>query len=199
MKRYLLIICALLAIGLGAEAQNANRNGFFFEGAGGLVFGNRPYTNLDDYNDMYEDVNVLDNMFIIKTSRKSKTTYGFGFNLAAGYRWAVSRSFAVDLKAKCQDATYHFKETSLVDLMVGARYYTPDFGGNKSVYINLGTGGGLFTDKSKFAIPYEAGVGINLSNHFYMGLAWDGQFAFAHKFEYGRHYGIASIKLGFKI
>lgn len=198
------MISAIILVGLSTKAQNANQSGLFFEGGAGLVFGDRPISNLDErgsnwMDDIFQEVETSTIGFTIDTYRKSKVTYGFGFNVAAGYRWSVSRAFAIDLKAKFQDATYRFGESAIGNVIVGGRYYTPEFGGNKSIYINVGTGCGFFIDKGKVALPYEIGIGFNINNHLNLGLSWDAQYSFADKYIYGKHFGIACIKLGFRI
>lgn len=199
MRKRLVLITLFVCAFFIVHAQNANRSGFFVEAGVGGVTGDRPVTNLDERDDVIESGEFIGENFVtIKVERKKKAFYGLGFNAAAGYRWHIARHFAADAKVKFNDATYRFKETSQIDVMLGLRYMSHDFGGNKSIYANAGIGAGFFPDESTFCLPYEVGAGINFSNHFYAGLIWDAQVSFADKFIYGKNYGIIGIKAGFR-
>lgn len=205
MKKFLfLLTVVLLSMTMNSlKAQNANRNGFFIEGGIGAVMGDRPVTNLSELDDIYEEADGFKfdggDSFNIVDYRKAKKTYGLGANIAFGYRLAFSSHMAFDLKVKAKDATYRFNQTLLAELGIGLRYISTDFGGNKSMYVNIGSGFGMFLDNQKIAVPYEVGVGINLSNHFYTGLNWDAQYSLADKWIFGKHYGSLGIQFGFRL
>lgn len=99
--------------------------------------------------------------------------YGNGDRMSTtldiGYRWAFNTHLALDAKVK---ASIPFDAESLgIGIMPGLRYTSAELGNsNKSIYVSVGLGCNFYS----LGAFYDVEFGLNLSNHFYLGLRHDG-------------------------
>lgn len=154
MKRIILIIASILFLVTGAQAQMANRRGFFIELQGGSAFGEVLTRN---YNYNYSPY------------LKGGAVGGIDF----GYRFRTSNSFAFELKLGYWTDFSEVKYTTSMNFQPGIRWTSKEFGSsNISMFIALNAGmGAVFGEELAATFPIELGVGANFTNHFYGGLA----------------------------
>lgn len=202
---FLLVFCVLAT--RAATAQNANRSGFFIEGAVGGTTGNTPRTSygLDNENlTMYH-------------------AHGTAVNFALGFRARISSYAAYEFSLEAQSPVDAFKTQPVFKVMpLSFRFTTKEFWRNYSFYINFRIGGAI-GNKGEFygsdplqddniidvnlfrgmsaGAAYQIGVGINLSNHFYAGFSWDAQLMFQQIRNLepeNIHWGMTGLRLGYR-
>ncbi len=157
MKRILLAFITIAMLGcLAANAQSANRKGFFVDLRGGGVMGTVYQSDEEVVNEYMKG--------------------GFDLGLGAGYRWATSKSWAVQAKIDLSDnlsapSDYKGDLLSLAALL-GVRWTSSDFANNKSAFVGVGTGFGLnpLAYDTGVYVPIEIEVGINLTNKIAVGV-----------------------------
>lgn len=187
MKRLIIMIVAVAAVALGTVAQNANRSGFFVELGGGAIAGS-PYVYFGK-----EDGAVLK---------------GFDASLGLGYRYALGRACAVEMKLQISAGINdNIDDSSVISFMPGFRYTTRELFGNSSMYLgfNLGTCkfGGDYDPSAFDTYYYDNGgegwgfsygltAGLNITSSWYAGLFWDGNVCS------GTHWGVVGIRGGFR-
>lgn len=219
MKKLLFIFAAIL-IAIGAQAQNANRGGFFLElGIGGTVSDMpRIGLQLDKNNSLY-----------------AIHTAGAKFDVALGARASMkNRHWAYEVRLEFESTTEHTVPNLAGKLLpVSFRYTSGELFGNMSIYATFGLGAAIansgndihYTDfksgliwkpgenneeaiiKSPFSAgisvgpAYTVGVGLNITSHLYAGFAWDAQFMInscrATESE-TLHYGSCGFRLGYR-
>lgn len=150
MKRILFTLITALFLGvLGANAQSANRKGFFMELQGGQTIG-----------DVYRSRND-----------KNYLKGGMDLGLNIGFRLATSNHWAFQMKLS---ATENLSATNafMPAFLVGMRWISNDFAGNKSVYIGLNAGAGITGGTSDVApfVPIDIEAGVNITNKLYIGI-----------------------------
>ena len=97
--------------------------------------------------------------------------------LDIGYRWAFNTHLALDAKLK---ASIPFDDPGYlgIGIMPGLRYTSAELGNsNKSIYASVGLGFNFLV-----GVLYDAEFGLNLSNHFYLGLKHDGYSDYYHAY-----------------
>lgn len=150
MKRIIFTLITALFIGvLGANAQNANRKGFFMELQGGQTIG---YVYRSDNN-------------------KNYLKGGMDFGLNFGFRLPTSNQWAFQMKLSVTDNLSATK-VFMPALLFGMRWISSDFAGNKSAYIGLNTGVGFapLTDNCGVYVPVDIEAGVNITNKLYAGI-----------------------------
>lgn len=108
--------------------------------------------------------------------------------LDIGYRWAFNTHLALDAKLK---ASIPFDDPGYlgIGIMPGLRYTSAELGNsNKSIYVSAGLGYNFLV-----GVLYDAEFGLNLSNHFYLGLKHDGYSNF-----YGEFNTTIGVCLGYR-
>lgn len=203
-----MLIVAVAAVALGALAQNANRSGIFVELGGGMVAGTTPTYKIECDHGVLKGYNLT----------------GFGANFGAGYRIAVSRACAVEVKAEASAGMKSIGDTYVIGILPGFRYTTREILGNMSMY--FGVNGGVSFSNGVYRVgsyssdidinavqeiylgrdmkiggSYGLTVGLNFTNSFYGGLFWDGYLCteglrgLENKL---LHWGTAGLRLGFR-
>lgn len=218
MKKVLLLLIFCVLAATAATAQNANRTGFFIEGAVGGTTGNTPRTSygLDNGNlTLYH-------------------AHGTSVNLTFGFRVRISRYAAYEITAEAQSPVDAIKTQPVFKVMpISFRFTTPEFWRNYSFYFNFRVGGALgnrgkmrylgwyydydfsdfinidknsrhdfyLFDEVTGGVAYQIGFGLNITNHFYAGFSWDAQYMFNQyrntKAE-SLHWGMAGLRLGYR-
>lgn len=109
--------------------------------------------------------------------------------LDIGYRWAFNTHLALDAKVK---ASIPFDTENLgIGIMPGLRYTSAELGNsNKSIYVSVGLGYNFY---DLAGVLYDVEFGLNLSNHFYLGLRHDGYSCY----DYG-YCGTIGVCLGYR-
>ncbi len=211
MKKLLLMILALCAMA-GAQAQNANRKGFFIEAAIGGSIGNPPLSGLSMQN------NEL----------MAHYTGGTVVNVAFGPRFTTGEHTAFDFRLEAQANTANITQSLVLKAMPGIRITTGELFGNISMYIAANVGfaaadagcydcsqhrdcvpddGSIlqweaFADAPSFGAAYSLGLGLNITTHFYGGFVWDAQYMFHQTRDNltweNLHYGMAGLRLGYR-
>lgn len=158
MKRISLSFISIVILGcIAGYAQSANRKGLILELRGGQTMG---YVYKNGHLDVY----------------KAYMKGGFDMGLGVGYRFATSTSWAfqakIDLSCNLSAPSRYLDCLFSSSAVVGVRWFSADFAGNKSVYIGAGTGLGIhpFSDGMATYIPVEVEAGINLTNKFSVGV-----------------------------
>ena len=221
MKKVLLLLIFCVLAATAATAQNANRTGFFIEGAVGGTTGTTPRTSygLDNGNlTLYH-------------------AHGTSVNLTFGFRVRISRYAAYEVTVEAQSPVDAIKTQPVFKAMpISFRFTTPEFWRNYSFYFNFRVGGALgnkglileptpwysdynhtnynyitlgkdsHNDVSSFeevcgGVAYQIGFGLNITTHFYAGFSWDAQYMFNQyrntKAE-SLHWGMAGLRLGYR-
>ena len=114
--------------------------------------------------------------------------YSISTTLDIGYRWAFNTHLALDAKLK---ASIPFDDPGYggIGIMPGLRYTSAELGNsNKSIYVSVGLGYNF-----SIGVLYDAEFGLNLSNHFYLGLKHDGYSN--EEYDYG---GTIGVCLGYR-
>lgn len=157
MKRILLSLIAIAILGsIIGHAQSANRKGLFLELRGGATIGT-VYQSDDDRYDNY-------------------MKGGFDLGLGIGYRFTTSTSWAFQMKLDLSDnlsaPSDYIAELFSTAITFGMRWTSSDFANNKSAYIGVGTGVGIYPagDDVSVYIPVEIEAGINLTNKLSLGV-----------------------------
>lgn len=198
MKKIILLI-TLFFVSIGASAQNANRSGFFMELASGV------YSGPSYYKVQWNPEQL-----------KIQPLYGIAVNIALGYRFKLSRSFALDARIQAQSLICEKMEHISVGPVIAARYTSPEIFKNVSLYASAGTGYYLYTwlpDKSyDIAITTESGLeyyyakaqdgrmlittnlGMNFTTHFYGGVVCDMMLGFSPT----RFRNLLGVQLGYR-
>lgn len=214
MKKFLLMLLVLTAAIPGAMAQNANRSGFFLETAVGGITGSTPaigYSAKDGKVSAY-------------------CLSGTAVNFALGFRRATARHWAYEFRMEGQiDTETHGKELSARLLPIGFRYTSPELVRNNSLFFHFNVGGALVTpnaspedalprynghinpnsprkdakalDDNSYGAAYELGIGVNLSNHFYVEALWDSQVmldTFGKEGKKALHWGMVGARIGYR-
>lgn len=195
-------------------AQNANRSGFLLElGVGGIV-GSTPRTVI----------------FIKDNQMSYNCLSGGAVNFGLGYRIRIVNNWAYEAKVEAQ-IPFGNPIQSLVGraLPIGFRYTTNEIWRNYSLFAHANIGGALVINngildgyyyddkvtsteqeikinrreggKDGFGVAYSVGVGINLTNHFYIEGCFDGQAMFNCYGKNGKgylNYGIFAFALGYR-
>lgn len=164
MKRIILIIASILFLVTGAQAQNANRKGFFIELQAGTAMG-----EVLKYDNYHYNYNYIDGAYL---------KGGIVAGLDLGYRFRTSNSFAFEAKAGVWSNLSEPSMTTSIDVLPGLRWTSKEFGSsNMSMFIAINTGIGMeLTDEEfGFCIPLELGIGVNFTNSFYGGLFISGR------------------------
>ncbi|MDE6301138.1 MAG: hypothetical protein K2M19_05440 [Muribaculaceae bacterium] len=184
MKRLIAIVISALIFAVSVTAQNANRKGFFAEIGVGASVGNMPVHEV-----------VQNNVF---------KSGGAALNGAVGYRIATSVKCAFDAKLLVGTTTKGSSTTLVVGPLVGFRYFFYEFAGNKSLFVggNIGT---VYNDNfGSFGGAYQLLAGVNITNHLYGALAYDG-YIFCHSLDLGNYHfrssscwGSIGLKIGYR-
>lgn len=173
MKKFSLMLVLLLAGISFAQAQNANRSGFFMELSGGLpigkIYGEAHIDGGPDATDAY-------------------LKGGFDLNFSLGYRLAVSKNWAIGLQAGIEDnlaAAKYVLKAPIV--MLSGRWTSNDFRNGMSFYLQPQFGFANAASASCCYIPAGIDLGVNLTNHLCLGLDLtcyanpDSSYGYAHK------------------
>lgn len=207
MKKLIIALLALVAF-VGANAQNANRSGFFIEAGIGGTTGTTPRTAL-----VMEGNNLM-----------AKFAGGAAFDVQFGFRTKTSNHCAFDLRFGAMAPFSAVSSTPVFKIMPGLRYTSTEIFGNMSIYGNVAVGGAvsfshLYPDSDPlpingeetklslsdgdacFGVSYTIAVGLNITNHFYAGPVWDAQYMI-HQARQGQdqnlHWGMFGIQLGYR-
>lgn len=170
MKKTLLLMMFAIVTMCG-YAQNANRSGIFLEiGAGGTI-GDSPATEI------HTSLAVNDGKLIEAVTIKRDT--GIKFNIATGYRYAVSNNWAIEMKAT--GVKYN---DFVLKLMPGARYTSKELFSNVSMYIapNIGISYDFGAEYDPCGLAFNLGVGLNLTERIYVGVNFEGQYYFEESY-----------------
>ncbi len=208
MKKLIIAFLALVAF-VGANAQNANRGGFFIEAGIGGTTGTSPRTAL------FMDGNNL----------MAKFAGGAAFDVQFGVRAKTSNHCAFDLRIGAMAPFSAVSSTPVFKLMPGLRYTSTEIFGNMSIYGTVAVGGAVSfkhefytdgnpipTDGSEvkfglgdgdacFGVSYTVAVGLNITNHFYAGPVWDAQYMIHQtrlSSDQNLHWGMFGIQLGYR-
>ncbi len=206
MKKLIIALLALVAF-VGANAQNANRGGFFIEAGIGCTTGTSPRTAL----------------FMDGTSMMAKFAGGAAFDVQFGFRTKTSNHCAFDLRFGAMAPFNAVSSTPVFKLMPGIRYTSTEIFGNMSIYATVAAGVGVsfshdlpedpvpsdgselkfgFGDgEACFGASYTIAVGLNITNHFYAGPVWDAQYMIHQtrmEHEQNLHWGMFGIQLGYR-
>ncbi len=209
MKKLVLLIVAVFTLSIAAWGQNANRSGIFIEAGAGVLAGRTPTYKIEIDHGIVKGYNVG----------------GAGLNLALGYRYATSRSCAVELKVEGSASPKAIVPTLVLGIMPGFRYTTRELFSNISLFfgVNAGFAAGYETHMPYLRIghnmydnaAYDIGhygigsiggcygltLGMNITSSLYAGLFWDGYILNdKHRgIEKGMlHWGTAGLRLGFR-
>lgn len=191
------MVLGTLMLFIGAQAQNANRSGVVVELGGGYTTGNLVDGSYS-YGGGYWD--YFTNKWINTPGTYSAGEGQGGYiSLDAGYQWATARHFAVKSMATVGVPLADVEHTNFgVKGML--RYTSNDFGSGQSIYCEVGVGPKLYFYKNGevgFLIAPEAGVGLNINSHLYLGL----DFAY-NIFVEGEwrdcSYGVPQLKVGYR-
>ena len=157
----LLSVMAIAAVSGKASAQNANRKGWIIELQGGRVLGTLCDSEGYDYD-------------LKNGSTVCRVKGGVVGAISAGYRWTVSKSWAVEAKLMVSD---NFAQTTTLGftLFPGVRYTTKEIAGNTSMYLGVNLGAGVMPvlDEMDYMCLGEFGVGFNIGNRISLGLYVD--------------------------
>lgn len=222
MKKLIIALMVLLGA-VAAQAQNANRTGFFIEAAIGGTVGDGPRAALS-----YDGTNLYEYF-----------ASGTAFNIAFGPRVQTSNHVSVDLRFEVQAPFSYLKSVPAAKFMPAIHYTSKELFGNMSLYFTIGIGGAVSAnyktmadeddwygdyfdlDPSKvlpadgekkvlslsnspevsFGPSYLINLGLNVTNHFYAGLMWDGQYMFNQNGKNGKttcHWGMTGLQIGYR-
>ena len=168
MKKLLLIAMVMLGVSFTSNAQNANRSGFFFELSPGIYVGNTPVVDIETKQ------TVVGNKSVTQTIEKHLS--GLNLEIAAGYRWAFARHWALDAKVGFSLPTSRTNELWTIEILPGLRYTSKELGSsNVSLFAGFNAGLGFQIDYEWHLLnfAYELKAGFNLSNRFSIGLVWN--------------------------
>ena len=216
MKKVLLLLIFCVLAATAATAQNANRTGFFIEGAVGGTTGTTPRTSYG-----------LDNGNLTLYHAHSTSV-----NLTFGFRVRISRYAAYEITAEAQSPVDAIKTQPVFKAMpISFRFTTPEFWRNYSFYFNFRVGGAVgnkgilrsysgegllessvelgknnrhdlrFFKEVSGGVAYQIGFGLNITTHFYAGFSWDAQYMFEQYRENiteNLHWGMAGLRLGYR-
>lgn len=200
--------CALCVLSSGTlKAQNANNSGFFLEAAIGGTIGDTPRVAA-----------TFANNYDLSFTCAGGTAWNFAF----GQRFRTSSHFAYEIKGEAQSTTSHVMPAMTFKLYPASiRYTSPEVWRNFSIYATGGVGAALGSSGDRLkddvlnlgessgirlfenacpGVAYTLGVGVNLTNHFYAGFVWDGQYMISqYRIDKGnRNWGMVGFKLGYK-
>jgi len=209
MKKLVLLIVAVFALSIAAWGQNANRSGIFIEAGAGALAGTTPTYKFEVGHGVVKAYNVG----------------GAGLNLALGYRYATSRSCAVELKVEGSVSPKAITPTFVLGITPGFRYTTRELFSNISLFFGVNAGFAISyeTDASSIIISgnkeedavhdivnygigsfggcYGLTFGLNITSTLYTGVFWDG-YILGNKLRGLErdmlHYGTAGLRLGFR-
>ncbi len=206
----LLALCAIV----GAQAQNANRKGFFVEAAIGGSIGPLPVAGLSIEND------------------KLIAHYAGGamLNIAFGPRFRTGDHTAFEFRVEAQASTSLIPQSLVLKAMPGIRVTTGEVFRNMSVYFNANLGGAiadsgivpysisyittivpsngeimhwdLYGVRPSLGIAYEVSTGLNVTTHLYAGVVWSAQYMFLQIHNAldreSLHQGMAAFRVGYR-
>lgn len=157
MKRIMILFAGIILATTAVFGQNANRKGFFVELQGGAALGevvslSQSYSDNDNYSPYLKG--------------------GFVGSLDLGYRFRISRHFALEAKAGIWSNFAEFDQTWNIRILPGIRWTSADFGTNQSAFISLNTGFGM-GDYNYMTAPVELGAGVNFTPNLYAGIVWE--------------------------
>ena len=212
MKNVILFLTLCILSVTTLSAQNANRSGFFIEGAVGGTTGTTPRTSYG----------CVDGNFTVYHA------HGTALNFALGFRARISSCAAYEFAVQAQAPIDAFKTQPVFKAMpLSFRFTTKEFWRNYSVYFNFRLGGAV-GNKGEFyrtssqnppdgntdyrvevnlfrgisaGAAFQAGLGVNLSNHFYAGFAWDAQYMFSqfrNMTEENLLWGMVGFNIGYR-
>lgn len=150
MKKLIFALISLTALGsFNVYSQQANRKGIFAELQGGNTFGYVYKANIEG-------------------GESGKGGMDLGFSI--GYRIAPSLHWAYQAKAMLT-INPSFEKIISPSLLVGVRWTSNDFAGDKSIFLGLNTGCGVVPGYIEgWYIPIDFEIGCNLSPKFGIGL-----------------------------
>ena len=204
MKRLIFALLTMLTIA-GAMAQNANRSGFFIEAGIGGTTGTTPRVAI-----IHENGEVL-----------AKFAGGPAFDFLLGYRIKTSSHWAFDVRIGGM-ASFNGITSPVFRAMPGMRYTSNELFGNVSLYCTMAVGFGfgfrntlynvILPENGEykfkvdgdltFGVPYMLAVGLNITNHFYVGAVWDSQYIIntirTNRSGENLHWGMAGLQLGYR-
>lgn len=166
MKKILLIAMVMLGVVFTSNAQNANRSGLFVELSPGIYVGNTPALDVETKQ------TVVGNKYVTEIVEKHLS--GLNLEIAAGYRWAFARHWALDAKVGFSLPTSRTNELWTIEILPGLRYTSKELGSsNVSLFAGFNAGLGIQVSEENPIFAYELKVGFNLSNRFSIGLVWN--------------------------
>ncbi len=194
MKKILLIAMVMLGVAFTSNAQNANRSGLFVELSPGIYVGNTPVLDVETKQ------TVVGNKFVTEIVEKHLS--GLNLEIAAGYRWAFARHWALDAKVGFSLPTSRTNELWTIEILPGLRYTSKELGSsNVSLFAGFNAGLGIQVFEENPIFAYELKAGFNLSNRFSIGLVWNALSyleAYDGVDENGCHTGALGINLGYR-
>lgn len=196
MKKILLIAMVMLGLAFTSNAQNANRSGLFVELSPGIYVGNTPVLDVETKQ------TVVGNKYVTEIVEKHLS--GLNLEIAAGYRWAFARHWALDAKVGFSLPTSRTHELWTIEILPGLRYTSKELGSsNVSLFAGFNAGLGFQIEFQEYLIfAYELKAGFNLSNRFSIGLVWnalsDLEFRVSGVGYNDCHTGALGINLGYR-
>lgn len=201
MKKILLMLVALLAIGTGTgHAQSANRSGFTVDFTAGFNLGYiyKEYEKIPDDNSWRD------------YSRGKITDYrkgGFEIALGVGYKVKMGKHWAYHPRIIVRDNLFMPSNVGLDFQFFNFMYTGPEMAKGRSIFVNLGFGTEYYYAKtyqdgytsSRFCMPVEAEVGLNLTRRLSLGLV--GSIRPILEPGYWRDYdhnGLLALRLGYR-
>lgn len=221
MKKFLLMLLVLMAAIPGAMAQNANRSGFFLEAAVGGTTGSTPAIGYS----------AKDGKVTAYCLSGTAVNFALGFRRATARHWAYefrlegqtsTDDFERGLTAKLLPVGFRYTSPELfrnyslffhfnLGGAIGAANVSPedvlvnsDNGGydyNQTININSPRKDAKAFDNISYGAAYELGIGVNLSNHFYVEALWDSQVmidTFGKEGQKALHWGMVGARIGYR-
>lgn len=191
MKKILFLLTIMLAATASSiYAQNSNKSGVFLEAGFGWGTGSFP---------------SIIAAKVEGTELKIIKAKGFGFEAGTGYRYAINKANAIEMKLKYEAFTNGIVPTSAIKIMPGWKWYSPKSLGGTYFGVNLGvvisskgsTNHTGYVETAGFLSPmstgfvYEIELGKCLNRNQYIGLFWDEQ-----NLKGNTIHGIESRKIG---
>lgn len=197
--RIAITIILMLAGIVNVMAQNTNSSGIFLEGGVGYGLGNSP---------------TVIAAKIENNEVKLTKAEGLGFQIGTGYRYALNKTSAVEMKFKYQAFANNLKPTSMIKIMPGYKYFTPKstggfyYGVNASVVISSKGSSNLngsvvtadFLNPLSIGFGFGVEMGYPLRRNQFVSFFWDYQYIKGNSIEgyETRDYGMLGLQYGYR-
>ncbi len=204
MKKLIILLLLITAL-LPAAAQNANRKGFFIELGAGALTGKTPRVSIS----MNDDRAVFAHF-----AKGMAADFYFGVRFRTGSHWAYE--FRAGASAPLDALTVLPVPKAFP---IGFRYTSGELFGNMSLYAHCNLGAAMtargtvelvLVPGDKHDVKYHlitggpaisAGIGLNITTHFYAGVTADYQYLFGCYRELKKEnilWGNIGLRLGYR-